>query len=114
MQVRMPSTDSLKITAAWAAAGSAAQVGSQIIAIVLLARLLTPAEFGVVSAAALITQLALIFSEFGVGPYLVQCLRLRPAVIGTCYVASCCLGAAVAALLWMTAPLFARALHVPE
>jgi len=108
------STDRLRVTAGWAAAGSIAQIVSQVIAIAALARILTPAEFGVVSAAALITQLALIFSEFGVGPYVVQRLQLGATAIGTCYVASCCFGAMVAALLWMSAPLLAHALRVPE
>jgi PST family polysaccharide transporter len=108
------STYSLKATAGWAAAGSIAQLGSQVLAIAVLARVLTPAEFGVVSAAALITQLALIFSEFGVGPYVVQRLQLAATAIGTCHVVSCCLGAAVAAVLWMSAPLLAHALQVPE
>ena len=108
------STYSFKATASWAAAGSIAQVASQVLAITVLARILTPAEFGVVSAAALITQLALIFSEFGVGPYVVQRLQLGATALGTCYVASCCLGAAVALLLWLSAPLLAHALRVPE
>jgi PST family polysaccharide transporter len=110
----MSAIHGVRTTAVWAAAGSAAQVGCQVIALVVLARLLTPYEFGVVSAAALVTQLAVIFSEFGVGPYLVQRPQLATATVGTCYLASCALGALIAALLWLGAPLLALLLKVPE
>src|SRR5215472_3127725 len=108
------STDRLRVTAGWAAAGSIAQIVSQVIAIAALARILTPAEFGVVSAAALVTQLAMIFSEFGVGPYLVQRPQLASATVGTCYLASCAFGALMTVLLWFGAPLLAVVLHVEE
>ena len=110
----MSAIHGVRATAVWAAAGSVAQVGCQVIALVVLARLLTPYEFGVVSAAALVTQLAMIFSEFGVGPYLVQRPQLATATVGTCYLASCAFGALIAALLWLGAPLLAMALHVAE
>jgi PST family polysaccharide transporter len=110
----MSAIHGVRATAVWAAAGSAAQVGCQVVALVVLARLLTPYEFGVVSAAALVTQLAMIFSEFGVGPYLVQRPQLTPATVGTCYLASCAIGALMAALLWLGAPLLALMLHVAE
>src|SRR5262245_13579018 len=104
----------VRATAVWAAAGSAAQVGCQVIALVVLARLLSPYEFGVVSAAALVTQLAMIFSEFGVGPYLVQRPQLATATVGTCYLTSCAFGALMTVLLWVGAPLLALVLHVDE
>ena len=114
MHGSMSAIHGVRATAFWAAASSAAQVGCQVIALVVLARLLSPYEFGVVSAAALVTQLAMIFSEFGVGPYLVQRPQLAPATIGTCYLASCAVGALMAALLWLGAPLLALVLHVAE
>jgi PST family polysaccharide transporter len=110
----MSAIHGVRATAIWAAAGSAAQIGCQVVGLVVLARLLTPYEFGVVSAAALVTQLAMIFSEFGVGPYLVQRPQLAPATVGTCYLASCAIGALMAALLWLGAPLLALLLHVAE
>ena len=114
MHGSMSAIHGVRATAVWAAAGSAAQIGCQVIALVVLARLLSPYEFGVVSAAALVTQLATIFSEFGVGPYLVQRPRLARATVGTCYLASCAFGALMAALLWLGAPLLALVLHVAE
>jgi O-antigen/teichoic acid export membrane protein len=114
MQGSMSAIHGVRATAVWAAAGTAAQLGCQVIALVVLARLLSPYEFGVVSAAALLTQLALIFCEFGVGPYVVQRAHLGAETLGTCYAASCALGLLIAALLWLGAPLLARLLHVAE
>jgi O-antigen/teichoic acid export membrane protein len=114
LHASMSAIHSVRATAVWAAAGSAAQVGCQVLALVVLARVLTPYEFGVVSAAALVTQLSMIFCEFGVGPYLVQRLRLEAATVGTCYVASCSLGGLIAVLVWVSAPLLGYLLHVPE
>jgi O-antigen/teichoic acid export membrane protein len=110
----MPAFHSIKRTALWAASGSAAQVGCQVVALVVLARLLTPYEFGVVSAAALVTQLALIFGEFGTGPYVVQRPQLSAATIGTCHLVSVCVGAIIAVALWAGGPLLAGLLHVAE
>ena len=114
LHTSMSAMSSIRATALWATAGSAVQVGCQVIALVVLARILTPYEFGVVSAAALVTQLSMIFCEFGVGPYVVQRARLEAATVGTCYAASCCLGLLIATCLWLSSPLLARLLHVPE
>jgi PST family polysaccharide transporter len=110
----MSAMSSVRGTAFWATAGSAAQVSCQVIALVVLARILTPYEFGVVSAAALVTQLSMIFCEFGVGPYVVQRAQLEAATVGTCHLASCCLGLLIAGCLWLSSPLIAQLLHVPE
>jgi len=104
----------IKKSAAWATIGTGSQILSQLIAIVVLARLLTPAEFGVVSAATLVTQLSLIFSELGVGPYIVQRTDLTPDKINTAFAMSLGLGVLIALLLYVSAPLIAEALHVGE
>jgi len=105
---------SFKRNAMWAIAGSAATVLSQIVAIVVLARLLTPYEFGVVTAATLVNQFALIFVEFGVGPYVVQRSDLNEKCIGTAYRISCFLGLLISFLIIMIAPLLANFLDAPE
>jgi O-antigen/teichoic acid export membrane protein len=105
---------SFKRNAMWAVAGSFATVFSQVIAIVVLARLLSPYEFGVVTAATLVTQFALIFAEFGVGPYVVQRADLNENGIGTAYRISCFLGLLIAALVIVIAPLLADFLDAPE
>lgn len=105
---------SLRANTGWATVGSLAQILSQAATIVVLARLLEPYEFGVVSAAALITQLTLVFAEFGVGPYVVQRPAIEPAFIGTAQRLSCAFGALLGVSLWIAAPYLAEVLNVEE
>jgi teichuronic acid exporter len=60
----------------WATAGAIGQALSQVVVLVILARFLTPYEFGVASAATIVVQFAAILGEFGVGAYVVQSGRL--------------------------------------
>lgn len=101
-------------SAMWAGGGAAIQIISQIAAIVVLARLLTPYEFGVVSAATLVTQLSMIFSEFGVGPFVIQRRDIRDCIVGTAHFLSCLTGVLVCTSFWFFAPFIASLLHVPE
>ena len=56
---------------AWVAWGSGATAGLKILVLVLLTRLLSPVEFGVVGAALIVVSFSLAFSQLGMGPALV-------------------------------------------
>ncbi|ACK53877.1 lipopolysaccharide biosynthesis protein [Thauera aminoaromatica] len=56
----------------WVAFGTGAQVFLQFLLLVALSRLLTPSEFGQVTAALTVVSLSTIFSQMGVGQALVQ------------------------------------------
>lgn len=99
---------------AWVSSGTAFQVVSQVTAIAILARLLSPYEFGVVSAASLVTQLSMVFSEFGVGPCVVQVPQLSSRFLGAAFRLSCALGSLMAVALWCGAPQLAKFLNVGE
>ena len=76
-------------------AGTGVQVFSQLITLIVLSRLLSPNEFGVVSSALIIVQLLQIFAEFGVPPYLVQLKVLDNLTL------SCAVWVAqIAAIMW--------------
>lgn len=98
----------------WAAAGTGGQVLFQVLAIATLARLLTPAEFGVASAATIIAQFALILNEFGVGPVIVQRHSLNELEIRVGFTLSCCFGLMVVLGLWSSAPALAGMFQIPE
>lgn len=68
--------------AIWATVGTGSQVVSQILAIVILARILTPLEFGVASTATLIIQFIVIFCDFGVATFIVQRINLNRTDVG--------------------------------
>lgn len=98
----------------WAGAGTGGQVFFQVLALVVLARLLSPAEFGIVSAATIVAQLALILNEFGIGPAVVQRNSLNEVDIQVAFTLSCLFGVIVIFGLWTFAPTLAAILHIPE
>ena len=56
----------------WAVTGAGSQAILKIIVVAVLARLIAPAEFGVVSAALTVVALAELFGQIGVAPALIQ------------------------------------------
>ena len=99
---------------AWAVAGTGGQVLFQIGALAVLARLLSPAEFGIVSAATILTQLSLILNEFGIGPAIVQRRELNDHTISVGFTLSCLFGGLVILVLWLSSSLVADMLRIPE
>ncbi len=79
----------------------------KIVVLVLLTRLLSPADFGVVSAALIVIMFALTFSQLGLGPALVQRPDLQPAHISTAFLASSVFGLMAGGVVWLSAPLIA-------
>ncbi len=92
---------------AWAAWGSGAIAVLKVVVLIVLTRLLSPADFGVVGAALVVIHFSLIFSQLGLGPALVQRPVLEPRHISTAFFASTGLGLVVAALMWVLAPAIA-------
>jgi PST family polysaccharide transporter len=90
---------------AWVAWGGGATAVLKVAVLVLLTRLLSPADFGVVSAALIVIGFSLTFSQMGLGPALVQRPVLEPRHVSTAFYASIGFGLIVAALVWLSAPL---------
>ena len=99
---------------AWLFSGTLAQYLVQFAAIAILARLLTPADFGVVASSMAIIGFAAIFSELGVGPALVQKADIDAVDVGTSNVLSLLAGVALAATAILLAEPLARVLRIPE
>ena len=57
---------------AWTSLAMGAQAVLQVAALIILARLLAPAQFGLFSAAMVVAGFCAIFSELGVGPAIVR------------------------------------------
>jgi O-antigen/teichoic acid export membrane protein len=96
----------------WVAWGSVAIAVLKVVVLVLLTRLLSPADFGVVSAALIVIGFSLTFSQLGLGPAVVQRPALEPRHISTAFYASTGLGIVVAAVVWLVAPLIAGFFHM--
>jgi O-antigen/teichoic acid export membrane protein len=92
----------------WVAWGSGANAALKVAVLVVLTRLLSPADFGLVAAALVVIGFSLNFSQLGLGPAVVQRPVLEPRHISTAFYASTGLGLLVGAVIWLAAPLIAQ------
>ncbi len=97
----------------WMVYGKVAFAILQLGILAVLARLLTPTDFGVVSAAAVVIGLSAIVSQLGLGPALVQRSELEPRHIETAFTASVVLGLLLGAVIYVGAPVAAEFLRMP-
>lgn len=88
---------------AWTGLGTVSQVLAQGAVLVVLARLLTPEEFGLAAAALMIVGLSAVFAQFGVGPALVQRPELERRHVETGFGISLALGGVAFALVRLSA-----------
>jgi PST family polysaccharide transporter len=79
----------------------------KVVLLVILTRLLAPADFGVVGAALIVIGFSLTFSQLGLGPALIWRPALEPRHVSTAFVASTVFGLLVAGIIWLAAPLLA-------
>lgn len=87
--------------------GKGAHALLHVVVLAILARLVTPEEFGVVSAALIVIGLSSIVSQVGLGPALVQRHALERRHIDTAFTSSVLLGVLLGAIMWVGAPLAA-------
>jgi PST family polysaccharide transporter len=97
----------------WMIYGKVAFAILQLLILGVLARLLSPADFGVVSAAAVVIGFSAIVSQLGLGPALIQRPDLEPRHVETAFTASVVLGLLLGAIIYFGAPLAAEFLRMP-
>jgi O-antigen/teichoic acid export membrane protein len=91
----------------WVAFGHGGRVVLQFLVLAILARLLTPEDFGVVSAALVVIGFAAIFSQLGLGPALVQRPNLEPRHVQAAFTGSVGFGLLLGLAIWLAAPVAA-------
>ncbi len=97
----------------WTALAAAAAAVLQALQVVVLARLLSPAEFGLFATVAVVTGLATFIAEAGLGPALVRRTGIHVELQGTAHLISLALGLVCAALLWTASEPLARFYDTP-
>lgn len=97
----------------WTFSGTGVQAIVQLLVLMALARLLTPAEFGLMGAAALVIALSQVVSQVGVGPAIVQRRDLGTIHIRTAITISSVLGLVLGAAVWLAAPALAEFYRMP-
>jgi PST family polysaccharide transporter len=97
----------------WSLLGAVGQALLQFVAIAVLSRLVTPEEFGTAAAASVVTGLAVMLSQLGVGAAVVQARRLDREDLSSAFVISSALGLVLAAALIALAPLVGPIVGLP-
>ena len=92
----------------WTFYGKGAYALLQMVILAILARLVSPTDFGVVSAALIVIGLSTIMSQVGLAPALVQRSHLERRHIDSAFLVSLLLGLGLGAVIWLGAPLAAR------
>jgi len=95
-------------------AGTLAKGVLQVMAIVWLARLLSPADFGITAMVFPIIAFATIFQEAGLGLAVLQRQRITDEELSTIFWTNAAIGAAIGLLLVLAAPLVAAFYHEPR
>jgi O-antigen/teichoic acid export membrane protein len=99
---------------AWNTASKISTRGMQFVVTIVLARLLTPAIFGLCGMASMVTMFTMMIVEFGFAHALVQKLDISDADICTGMSISVLLGAGMTALCVLGAPAISALFRTPE
>jgi O-antigen/teichoic acid export membrane protein len=87
----------------WTFSGTGVQAVVQLVVIMALGRLLTPADFGLMGAAQVVVAISQIVAQLGVGPAIVQRRELERAHIQVAVTLSGVLGLLLGAIVWLSA-----------
>ncbi|WDZ80818.1 lipopolysaccharide biosynthesis protein (plasmid) [Ensifer adhaerens] len=98
----------------WTGLSMGALALAEAAALLVLARLLSPNEFGLYAAALVIIKLATIFENLGVAPAIVQRPELDERHLRVGFTLSLILSLLIAGLVWVIAPAIAHAMRLAE
>jgi len=97
----------------WTFSGTGVQAIVQLLVLMALGRLLSPAEFGVMGAAVVVIAVSQIVSHVGVGPAIIQRRELEVVHIRVAFTISAVLGLVLGAAVWLAAPAIASFYRIP-
>ena len=98
----------------WSALSAAGEALLSLAFLAVLARLLTPRDFGVVAIALIFVGVVGVAGRLGIGPAIVQRPGLTERHVATGFALSAALGAALSAAVWFASPAIARFFADPE
>lgn len=96
----------------WQLIATSGEFGAKIIAMVVLARLLSPSDFGLASATLVVLSIVQVFGQLGVGSAIVQRSGLDDDHIRAAFAFSCGLGVVASVFVYMTAGYIASAFRM--
>lgn len=104
----MSLTDQAVSGAKWSGAATLARAGVQVICVAVLARLLAPGDFGLLSMAAIVTGLAQAFSDFGLSNAIIYRQDVSVKQLSSIYWINLFIGFSIFCALWLATPLVVR------
>jgi O-antigen/teichoic acid export membrane protein len=100
--------------AAWIGGASVVRLALRVVSVAVLARLLTPHEYGIVAAALIAMDFAAMVYGMGLAPTLIQRRDVRSDHVATALFVALLIAALAAAGMWYAAPLIAGLMQIPE
>lgn len=100
--------------AAWIGGTSTVQLGLRVISIGILARLLSPEEYGIVAGALVAMAFAAMICTMGLAPTLIQCKEIRPDHVATAFSSSLAIAVLAGVGMFFVAPFAADLMRIPE
>ncbi len=97
----------------WTSLSMGALAIAELVSIVVLARLLSPHDFGLYAAVLIVVRFSGVFGGFGVAPAIVQRPMLEERHLRVGFTLSILFSLSVAGLLWVVAPALADLLKLP-
>jgi O-antigen/teichoic acid export membrane protein len=93
---------------AWTASGQVARQVMQVATLLILGRLLTPSDFGLVGMAMFFVGIGQLIAEFGMGAAVVQSQTTSQRVLSSCFWLNAAIAAGMCLMLVASAPLVGR------
>lgn len=100
--------------AAWIGGASMVKLGLRIISVAILARLLTPEDYGIVAGALVAMDFAAMIYSLGLAPTLIQRKEIRRDHVATAFFSSLFIALFAGAGMWLAASLVAQLMRIPE
>jgi O-antigen/teichoic acid export membrane protein len=100
--------------AAWIGAASVARLALRVVSVAILARLLTPHEYGVVAGALIAMDFASMIYGMGLAPTLIQRKEVRPDHVATAFFSALLMAFLAALAMWYAASAVADVLQIPQ
>lgn len=97
----------------WTSSGRGARVVLQLLVVGALARLLSPADFGVVASAMVVVGFADIFSTLGITQAIVQAESIETRHLRVGFTVSMIFGFLLAAMIWLLGPIVVDFFRIP-
>jgi PST family polysaccharide transporter len=98
----------------WVALSQGVRVGSQLVSMTVLARLLAPDAYGLMALAAIVTNLAYLFKDMGTGAALIQASAVSPKMASTVHWTNVTLGLLIGLAIAGASPLMAQMFREPQ